>query len=610
MIDDLLVYYNRELSYARKLAREFSQANPDVAPRLGVEGETSRDPYVERLIEAFAYINARTRKKLDDDFPEIAEAMLGVLYPHYLAPTPSMAIAQFALEAGQATMFGGYEVPRGTRLETEEIDGVACEYRTCFPLRLFPLRVSEAALSPIAVVPTTPAAAGAAAAFRIRLETFSAQATLDKLLAGSLRFYLHGDAVHANAIYESIFSSALDVALVSGVPDRPPISLGRRALQSVGFEPDEGLLPQNPRTFDGYRLLTEYFALPEKFRFVDVGGLAPLWRECTGRSAELLIYVKRAPRDLANNVSSRSFVLGCTPIVNLFERTAEPLRLTQTRSSYPVIPDARWGHALEVYSIDAVSATTPEQRDVEIHPFYSTLHSIERDRQRVYWNAARHGAGYRDGRPDPGTEIELTFVDLDFNAASRADWTVEVQTTCLNRDLPSQLEFGAGRPALRSVAGGPLAPIVCITPPTATLRPALRHGTLWRLVSHLSLNHLSLVEGPKGAAVLQELLLLYEPLGTPDRLAKIQGLRSISGRRQTALITQGDAGLCRGTEVTVTFDEKSYADNGMFLLATVLERFLALYANINSFTQLAIRSQQRGEEVYRWPPRTGHRQLL
>lgn len=610
MTDDLLVYYNRELSYVRKLAREFSLANPDVAPRLGADGETSRDPYVERLIEAFAYINARTRKKLDDDFPEIAEAMLGVLYPHYLAPAPSMCIAQLALEPAQATMFGGFELPRGTRLETEEVDGVSCEFRTCYGLRLYPLRVSEAAVVPIAIAPATPAAAGATFAVRIKLETFSPQAPIGKLLAPALRFFIAGEALHANALYELLFTSVLDVAVATGNKARSLLSLGRDVLRAVGFEPAESLLPGNPRTFIGYQQLSEFFVLPEKFRFIELEGLQGVWPQCEGRSAEVFIYLKRAVRDLQNNVSAKTFGLGCTPIVNLFERTAEPLRLTATQSAYPVIPDARWAQALEVWSIDRVTATAPDRREIPIYPFYSTVHAIERERQRVLWHAARRPTGYREGRLDSGTEVEMTFVDLDFSTSVPADWTVEVQTTCLNRDLPAQLPFGAGRPVIKSATGGPLAPIQCLTPPTPTYRPALRHGTLWRLVSHLSLNHLSLVQGAKGAAALQELLLLYEPLETPDRLAKIHGIRGVSAARSTALITSGDAGLVRGVEVTLEFDEKQYADNSMFLFATVLERFLAQYCSLNSFSQLVIRSQQRGDEVYRWLPRTGRRQLL
>lgn len=610
MNDELLRYYNSELSYVRKLAGEFARAYPTVAARLAVDGNVSRDPYVERLIEAFAYVNARTRMKLDDDFPEIAEAMLGVLYPHYLAPTPSVAIAQFALDPGQATMFAGYSIARGARLTTEEVDGVACEFRTCFPVRLYPLRVTEAALVPIAAAPASDAARGATAAVRVKIETYSAQAPLKQMQAPALRFYLGGEGLHANSLYELLFASLLDVAVATGDRSAAPLSLGRDCVESVGFRDDEALFPRSARTLAAYQQLTEYFVLPEKFRFIDVRFLDAVWPLCTGNSAELYFYLRRTPRDLAANISAGTFCLGCAPIVNLFERRAEPIRLTHTRSEHRVVPDARWASALEVYSIDQVTAMTAEQKEIPIPPLYSTVHAEQNREQRIAWHARRRTAGYRDGDRDRGTEIDLTFVDPDSAPGESANWTIDVQTTCLNRDLPAKLPFTAGRPLVQAAAGGPLAPIRLLTQPTPTYRRSIEEGGLWRLVSHLSLNHLSLVEGSKGAAALAEMLRLYEPVGSSDRAAKIQGLAAVGAQRHTALTTLGDAGLCRGLKVRIDFDEQRFADNSMFLFAAVLERFLACYCSINSFSQLEIHSQQRGEKVYEWPPRTGHKQLL
>lgn len=611
MSDELLQYYNRELSYVRQLGQQFARAYPDVAPQLGIDGGGgAQDPYVERLIEAFAFINARTSKKLDDDFPEIADAMLGVLYPHYQAPVPSMAIVQFELDPSQADMVGGYSIPRGAELETEEVDGQPCFYQTCYGLTLYPLRVIQASIDPLDLAPPVPWAEQACAVLRVRIASFSEEAGLKKMSAGSLRFFLAGQTAYANAIYELLFRHAVQVALTDGTNGAEPVVLGTQCLGPVGFSKDEGLLAYSARSFRGYRVLTEYFALPEKFRFFELGGLTAQVRARIGQTADLLVYIDKQDDDLARNVGAEMFRLGCTPIVNLFKKRADPFRLTHQQSKCRVVPDERRKNAMEIYRVDRVSAVDPDGRAEVIQPFYSVNHAIDRPDQRAYWYASRRPADPVEGVVDAGTEIDLTFVDLAFDPAAPADRTIQVETICLNRDLPVRLEFGGGHPRMQLSKGGPIAPIQCLTVPTPTRRPSLKAAAMWRLISHLSLNHLSLT-GVDGAAALRELLMLYEFAGTPERMAKIQGITEVRSRRATARVGwAGAAAFCRGTEVTITFDEDRFADRGLFLFATVLERFLGLYCSINSFSRMVAVSQPRQEVIHRWPPRAADRVLL
>lgn len=616
MTDDLLVYYNRELGYLRKLGREFGRAHPDVAPELRLDADAGQDPFVERLIEGFAYLTARTRKKLDDDFPEISEALLGVLYPHYLAPLPSMAIAQFELDAGQASQKDGYAVDPGSLIETEPVDGETCRFRTCYPLRLYPVRVAEAGLLPIARAPVTRATSESAAVVRIALKTFGREPGFGALKLDQLRFFLKGAPVQANALYELLCCHVVDVALVDGLNDPDPILLGPQALRPYGFGRDEAVLPFAERSFQGYRLLTEYFALPEKFRFVEFGGLDHPSIRRLGQSAELLVYVSQNPPALAHAVNAGIFRLGCTPIVNLFAHAADPIPVTQQQSQYHVVPDVRRPQAMEIVSLDLVEAALGSGDVQPVYPLFATSHARDPASQRAYWHATRRAAGYFEGRYDAGIEVDLSLVDLDFSPQSPSDWTLTIHTTCCNRDLPERLEFhddeddGRRRPRMRMEASGPLAPVRCLTKPTPTRRPPLGQSVLWRLVSHLSLNHLSLVAAGEGARALREILALYDYIGTPDRRARIDSIVAVHGKHDTARVERGDAGFCRGMEVRLDLDEKRFADNGQYLFCAVLERFLGLYCSINSFSRLVVSSAQKGTVLYQWPPRAGEKQLL
>jgi type VI secretion system protein ImpG len=613
MSDELLPYYHRELAFIRRLGAEFAEAHPKIAGRLRLGPDVAEDPHVERLIEAFAYLNARTRHKLDDDFPEISDAMMGVLYPHYQAPIPAMAVVQFGLDRGQGDLSTGYTVPRHAMLETEPIDGEPCRFRTCYPTTIWPVELTAAGLTgrPFAA-PRTPHSAAAVAVLRIQLQCFAKEATFAQLGMESLRFFLKGQSQHVFGLYELILNNTLGVALASSPTDRQPVVLDRRCLRAVGFEPDEGMLPYSTRSFLGYRLLTEYFAFPQKFLFFDLAGLGRSSLQQAGNQLEIYLYLNRSSVDLEQNVTGDTLQLGCTPIVNLYGQRAEPIPLTHTETEYRVVPDARRPLAHEVYSIDAVTATSPDNEQVEYQPFYSFKHAADRRQQKTFWQAVRRPAG-KAGEPGPGgTEVYLSLVDLGFDPAAPAQWTLDVETTCLSRDLPHRLPLATGESAFRLSGGGPLSRITCLTGrPTGTLRPALKRGAVWRLISHLSLNHLSLADAEEGAHALREILKLYDFADSEETRSTIEGILSVRCRRVVGRVP-GDVrgGFCRGVEVAVHLDESRFSGSGVFLFASVIERFLGLYCTINSFSKLIATTNQREGELRKWLPRAGEMTLL
>ena len=617
MTDELLPYYNRELAFIRSLGAEFAQTHPAIAARLRLGNEGSQDPHVERLVQAFAYLNARTRHKLDDDFPELTDALLGILYPHYQTPVPSLAIAQFVLDRGQGELTAGCEVPSGTQVDSEPVDGEALTFRTTYPLRVWPFDVASAAFGhrPFAS-PVTAFSSQAAGILRLELRTFSDSVPFSMFAPDRLRFYLHSSEPQtAYALYELLFNNTLEIALAKSPRDPEPIILPRNSLQPVGFDPDQGLIPYSARSFLGYRLLTEYFAFPEKYLFVDLTGITAQRLARFDNHLEIYFYLNRKSEDLERSVESDTFRLGCTPIVNLFEQRADPITLTQTQTEYRVVPDARRPRSLELYSIDRVMATTPDGDRVEYLPFFSFKHAVDRASQQTFWAASRRPAVRRRDAVDrdPGTEMFLTLVDLGFSPSVPADWTLDIETTCTNRDLPRHLPFGGGRPYLDLPNGrGPVAEVRCVTPPTKIYQPALGRGALWRVVSHLSLNHLSLADATDGADALREILKLYDSTNTAESQAKIEGLMRGTTRRGVGRAAGVPGGFCRGIEVELQLDEQKFTGSGAYLFASVLDRFLGLYASINSFSRLVATSKQREAqgEPWRWPARAGEQVLL
>ncbi len=613
MTDALLPHYNRELAYIRRLASEFALANPGVAEHLRISQGRIDDPHVSRLIEAFAYLNARTRQKIDDDFPEIAEAFLDVLYPHLLAPVPPTAILQFALDEGQAELTDGYTIERGTSIITDSVDGERCRFRTCYSVTLWPIHVAEAALGG----PGTPApqvdVLGTKSVLRIVLQSYAHDIAVRDVQLGPLRFYLHGHPPYMNELYELLLNETLGIAVASSPTATDAVRLPADFLQPVGFGLDETLVDYDARTFAGYRLLNDFFVLPEKYMFVE---LAPLPRRVLKRLGqedrlELYFFLNRESRELERNVSHDTFRLGCTPIVNLFRHRAEPIRLNHSQVEYRVVPDERMPEHYEVFSIDRVVATSSQDEEVEYFPFYSINHARQEGETRRFWYAARRPAAGILSPHDQGTELYLSVVDLDFQPAAADEWTLAIETTCLNRDIPSRFDFGGGKPRMQLETGGPLQELRCLTPPTPTRRPDLGHGARWRLVSHLALNHLPLVGGEDGAEALREILRLYNPSGSAEIHAMIDGILRVSSRRVVGRVGGSvSAGFCRGIEVTLEFDEEKYSTHGLFLFATLLDRFLGLSASINSFTKTVAVSNRRESPVRIWPPRAGEQVLL
>ncbi len=610
MSDELLEFYRRERAYLLDQGKAFARANPKIAGRLGLGGDDFKDPHVGRLIESFAYLNARTRLKLEDDFPEIAASMLEVLFPHLLRPVPSMSVVQFGLDRAQVEAFNGFPVPRGTMLETEKVDGDPCRFRTCYDTTCWPIEVTEVSLAshPFEAPPTA-FNARASALLKIKLKTFATNTTFNELKLNTLRFFIKEQAPYKFDLYDLLMTSVVGVAAAESSKATWYETLPTDCILPVGFGREEGMFDYPARSFLGYRLLTEFFTFPDKFLFVDLN-LQSTLKKFTGNHVELYVFLNRSDSDLERRLNADNLLIGCTPIVNLYRQEAEPIRLTHEKTEYHIIPDSRRPLANEIYSVDEVTAVSQDNREVSYHPFYSFKHASDSGEARTYWHAVRRPNPGGQEIHDEGTELFLSVVDLDFQPSAQAQWSMHADLTCFNRDLPERLPFGGDQPKLTMGGLAPITKIKCLQAPTPTRRPDIEQGIRWRLISHLSLNHLSLSDDADGSNALREILGLYDFVSSGVSRSFIEGIVKVESEPCTARVksTHGIV-FCRGTRVHVTFDRGSYSGGGMFLLASVLERFFALYCTINSFTQ-TVMHDETGEEMYRWAPRAGENVLL
>jgi type VI secretion system protein ImpG len=635
----LIRYYDRELRYLQTVAQEFAAEFPKIAGRLALNDFPCVDPYVERMLEGFAFLAARVQMKLDAEFPRFTQNLLETVYPHYLAPTPSMCVVQINPDRGEAGLAEGYTIPRGTVLHSTPAKGqTPCEFRTAQDVRLYPVEIVEARyytrdvgmLDLGRVWGATEGDrraghAGARAALRLRLRA-TAGLTFDKIRMPDLRLYLRGSDATPWRIYEQLFAHArsivvrpVPVGIKSGAWQE---TLSGECIERVGFTAGEALLPYGARSFQGYRLLHEYFAFPQRFAFVDIRGVAAPLSRCDGTQVDVIFVFDAEDTDLENAVDATNFALHCVPAVNLFPKHAERIYVSDRASEFQVVADRTRPLDFEVHSILKVTGFGLEAGDERVFkPFYAAgdadagpgsagayyaTHRIPRalsERERRVGTRSSYA----------GSEVYIALVDSQAVPYSTDLKQLSVETLCTNRDLPLMMAVGRGRTDFTLDIGAPVESIRVIAGPTPPRASHAEGETGWRLISHLTLNYLSLSdEGSEGqgAGALRSLLRLYGDVGDPVIRKQIDGIRAIRTRGITRRVpTPGVVAFARGLEVSVTFDETQFEGTGVFALGAVLEQFFARYVSMNSFTETVVRSEERGE-IMRWPAKIGQRPVL
>lgn len=613
-MEQLLPYYESELGYLRRNLRDFAERYPKIAGRLLISAEMCDDPHTERMIESCALLNARIAKRLDDDYPEFTEALFDVLYPHYLRPFPSCSIARLDCTGAAGQQGGAGVLARGTRLTTRQVRGAPCTFRTVYPVAMAPPALSGARFSEILRAPdAVRAPPGATASISLTLAGGAGQTGIGQRDAAALRVFIDGEPSFCAALRDALFMHTV-AAYAEADGSGRWVGLDAIPIEPAGFADDEALIDFPARSHAAYRLLTEYFCFPEKFNFFDID-LRALAAAVPGAKSVTLHLALSGIRSDSNTarmlgtLSANNLLLGCTPVVNLFRQRGEPIRLTHTTASYPVLGDARRAFAFEVQSIDSVNLVrqTPQGESVvEFRPFYSLQHAQTAEQNGHYWAMRRDETL---AECSPGFETQITIVDIDFDPAEVETDTLNLELTCSNRDLPSLLPYGQAGGDLFLEGGSSGYTMQFLRKPSASWRFPGARSAHWRLISHLALNHLSISAG--GVEAFREMLALYDLPRSASSQRQIGGIHAIE-QRATSTWLAGNPFNClvRGVQVRLAIDEEAFVGSGIHAFAHIVERFLALYVHANSFTQLVIVSANTGEALFTCHPKSGDLSLL
>jgi len=619
-----LQYYNLELQHLRQTAAEFAQEYPKIASRLALDPEGKEvcpDPFVERLLEGFAYLTARVQLKLDAEFPRLTNSLLETVYPEYLSPTPSMAVVRFEPDFKNKALAGGYLIPRGTTIRSMPVGKDAqtrCTYRSAHNLTLWPVQMRDAQYIDRNLLSLELPVEDVGAAILLTFDA-TAELTFADIPFEHITLFLRGTDNLPSNIMEHILAQGTAVWV------RDPMEkqkgwrkLPKGSIRPVGLDRTESLLPETPTTFEGYRLLMEYLAFPQRYLFLRIAGLSPGLVGLSGTSLEIAITLDRANPKLAPRINKTVFDMYCSPIINLFEKRTDRIDLSDRFSEFHVVVDRTRPVDFEVFSIKSVTGyggVSGEEQ--EFRSFYQTrdagsaspaYYTIDRKRRLLSDREKKFGrmSAYT------GSEVYLSLVDSSSAPYSSNLEQLGVTALCTNRHLPLRISQGDGAAEFAVELNGPVKAVRCVSGPTEP-RPSFAIGeTAWRLISHLSLNYLSLMDTSEadGASSLRELLQLY--LDPEDRSAQrlVDGVLSVRAKPILRRVpSPGVISFARGLEVTVVLDDEAFTGYGIFVFGMVLEQFFSKHVAINSFTETVIKSKQRGE-IIRWPARTGKKEIL
>jgi type VI secretion system protein ImpG len=616
MNPQLIEYYSQELQHVREMGAEFAKAFPKVAGRLGLESFDCADPYVERLLEGFSFLAARVQMKIDAEFPRFTQHLAELVYPHYLAPTPAMAVVQMQPDVTHPSLAQGVAIPRGTALHGR-LDGdssTRCEFRTGHAMTLWPLELVDARLFTYAGAldgVTAKLPKGVRSCLKLRLRA-SNNLKMRDIALDSLQLYLRGGEGLPERLYELLLASPLGVAVTV---DNTGTVLPPTSLQARGFSDDEALLPVSGQSFPGYRLLQEYFAFSQRFLFLSIDGLKPFMSRCESDEIELVVLLSRTDQALEQRVDASHFALHCTPCVNLFSRRTDRIAVSGEPFEHHVVPDRTRPMDFEVYQIESVTGyRAGGGADIAFQPFYRARDLGLPDSDAAFYQVRREKrqpSARQDARGARthylGSETFIALVDTGGAPHVGELHQLGLSVLCTNRDLVLTMPLGGDTADFTIDIEAPVTGVRCVAGPSRPL-PSFAEGPVaWRLLSHLSLNYASLLDtdATQGARAMRDLLGLYVPSGDIVSARQVEGLRSIGSEAVTRrLPSRGPLVFGRGLEISLLLDEAGFEGGGAFLFGAVLARFLAQYVSLNSFTETVVQSVTRGE-IMRWAPRSG-----
>lgn len=593
--DRFLHYYNQELSYLRYAGKNFAKTYPKIARRLELSDSESPDPHVERLLESFAFLTGRISKEIDDQYPETATALLNILYPHLVNPVPAMAIAHLKADPSKGNLTTGFLVPKGTLLSAKAHEGISCQFTTVYPVKLWPIQLTN-----VRVVPTHRYEMHEKTdkSWLLEFQLKSLNVDFKAMKLDFLDFHIRADRKLALLIYQ-ILCAQKNCDVFYSIDGKTLHKLPKNSFTPLGFDVDQMSMPMGPHSTHSYQLLQEYFHLPEKFLFFRIQNLE-FMRTFSPDDLTLYISIENAGEIYEQPLSPDIFLLGATPIINLFPKTTDPFRLDKKQTHYRLIADQRLDRTTEIYSVQDVIGTMEGQGEpITLSSYFSFDHHTTLNPDTVYWTSKRVSSKMRDL---PGTDIYLSFVDINFTPQMPAQQIVYAKTLCTNRYLTDQLPYNA---LLAAESALPVRQIVCLDKPVSQVHAPEDGSTLWQLISQLSVNHLGLSSGPFALQGLQEMLRLYVKTSTQGHY-DIEMLKGIQVQPMTRRVNrEAWRGFVRGHEVTLMIEEGTSTGSSAFLLASVLRYYFSLHVGINSFIEVVLKDDFATKEIMRWQPTPG-----
>lgn len=611
---DVLPWVEQELAVLGAYFQRFAEQYPSIAGELRLSGETSGDPHVRFLSQAAAVLNARTAKKLDDDYPELTASFLEMLAPHLLRPFPSCSVVRFDL-GGSGRPGTASTIPRHTVLKTPERtqDGLICKFRTVYPVALTSVEITAAHFSRTIRVPAGALLAPEATSeIAIRLDWVPDAANSKGFACDKLRLFVDGE--------QSFCASLLDALFLRSVSAYVEFSDGRWnkldtiPISPVGLAEDEALIPFPAKSQDAFRLLTEYFCFPLKYNFIDIDLLTiarhvpPGSRHATLHFALRGFDVDSHAARLLTSLSQQHLLTGCTPVANLFKQAACPITLNYAAAEYTLVPDALRASAYEVYSVDHVNMLRDagSGKAVEFRPYYSLRHGEEVSQRGHYWVLRRDEIL---AVTNPGYKNRMSFVDVDFNPLTAVSATVSVELTCTNGDLPTQCSHGTAGGDLVAEASLGDQRIRLLRRPSMPCPIPTGRNVQWKLASQMALSVRSLSrDGPRA---LREMLAMHDPVRSATTNRQLDGIVGLEmGPARTWQRDEFGGSSVRGIAVRLTVEEAAFAGSGIHVFGEMIDRFLGMLVHLNSFTQLTLVSHETGKELLKCLPRNGDLSLL
>ena len=610
--------YNDELAYLREAAREFGEEHEDVAGRLGLKTPTDPDPYVERLLEGVAFLGARVQLKLKDQFPEFTQHLLNAIQPHYLAPMPSICVAGFEPKDGDPALMEGYTIERGTELTATATDqaNAPVTFRTGHEVKIWPLKIVEAEyLSSRAAIASFSSGTGERpeAGIRLRIEA-TGGADLSKIAPEELAIYLDGSESVPGELYRQIIGETIEVVA------RDPKSAGDKSSWShlpvpekLGFDEEDALLPADRRSFRGYRILSEYFACPERFSFAKLIDLGAAFRKCENSCDIILLFSRMSPV-LSGALSPTNFRLFATPAINLFEKRLGRTQINPYDHEYHVVPDRTRPLDFEVFRILEVTAHVRDTVDARpVAPLYAFGSLLYDWRDALFYNPrlTTRKLSTKEQRLRRRSDYIGTETWISLTAPGNAERLSDVKELAItalvtNRELPELLTFRGAQHF--AVPGGPVRSVSILRSPSKPRPPLGLADAAWRIIGHLTPNYATLApEDNDDPSILRDHLALYGRQDDAKMRRQIDGILSIQSKPIVRRIPGlGRMAVARGQRIKIRLDDGSFENGKMFLFSSIIENFLAEFATVNSFTECIFETPLEGV-LAKWPARIGRK---